>query len=132
MRLTPIFALLVALCGAQEVSGAPHAFLDRKNIALFSTNAGLVAADAFTTDHIVNHYANGHEANPIARPFVEHTNSAKAATFWAGTYAGSLGLSYLLHHTGHHRMERFTQYLVLGCETYSVASNVVTDNRSGR
>jgi hypothetical protein len=94
-----VFALLATWCGAQEPPDAPHAFLDRENTILFSTNAGLVAADAFTTDHIVNHYPNGHEVNPIARPFVEHTSSAKAAIFWTGTYAGSIGLSYLLHHT---------------------------------
>ena len=122
-----VFALLVTLCGAQELPDAPHKFLDRRNIVLFSTNAGLIAADAFTTDHIVNDYPNGQEANPIARPFVEHTSSAKAAFFWASTYAGSIGLSYLFHRTGHHRLERFTQYLLLGCETYSVAANAITE-----
>jgi len=126
-----VFALLVTLCGAQELPDAPHKFLDHQNVVLFSMNASLVAADAFTTDHIVNHHSNGQEANPIARPFVEHTSSAKAAIFWASTYAGTIGLSYLFHHTGHHRLERFTQYLLLGCETYSVTANVITDSSAG-
>ena len=122
-----VFALLVTFCGAQELPDAPHKFLDRRNMVLFSTNAGLIAADAFTTDHIVNDYPNGQEANPIARPFVEHTSSAKAAFFWASTYAGTIGLSYLFHRTRHHRLERFTQYLLLGCETYSVTANAITE-----
>lgn len=127
-----LFALLLAvlstsLCGAKEPPDAPHTFLGPQNTTLFSLNAGLVAADAITTDHIVNQYPNGRESNPIARPFVEHTGAAKAALFWAGTYGGSVGLSFVFHHTGHHRLERFTQYLLMGCEIYSVASNAVTD-----
>jgi hypothetical protein len=123
-----VLSLLVSLCAAQELPEAPHKFFDRQNTVLFSMNAGLVAADAFTTDYIVNHQPNGQEWNPIARPFVENTNAGKAAFFWASTYVGSIGLSYLFHHTGHHRLERFTQYLLMGCETYSVTSNVITDS----
>lgn len=126
-----VLTLLVTFCDAQELPNAPHKFFDRQNTILLSVNAGLMAADAFTTDHIVNHHPNGQEANPLARPFVEHTSTAKAAVFWAGTYAGTIGLSYLFHHSGHHRLERITQYLVVGCETYSVASNVATDSSPG-
>jgi len=134
MKSLVVFALLVSpsLCRAQKLPDAPHKFFDRQNIILFSTNAGLIAADAATTDHIVNHLPNGQEWNPIARPFVENTSAGKAAIFWAGTYVGSLGLSYLFHHTGHHHLERFTQYLLLGCETYSVTSNVITDSVADR
>jgi len=124
-----VFLLLLTSALAQETPDAPHTFLDRQNLTLFSLNAALVAADAFTTDHIVNHYPSGREWNPIARPFVEHTSSAKAAIFWAGTYAGSVGLSFMFHHSGHHRLERFTQYLLVGCESYSVISNAVTDSK---
>src|SRR5215831_11469999 len=132
-RMKPlVFAFIVSLCGAQELPEAPHKFFDRQNIILFSMNAGLVAADASTTDHIVNQHPNGREWNPIARPFVENTSAGKTAIFWAGTYVGGIGLSYLFHYTGHHRLERFTQYLVLGCETYSVTSNVITDSVGDR
>lgn len=123
-----ILGLLVTLAGAQELPDAPHRFWDRQNIILFSMNAGLVASDAVTTDHIVNHHPDGQEANPIARPFVEHTSAAKAALFWASTYAGAVGLSYMFHRTHHHRLERFTQYLLLGGETYSVTSNAITES----
>ncbi len=123
-----IFGVLVTLCRAQELPDAPHKFLDRQNAILFTLNAGLVASDALTTDHIVNQHPNGHEANPIARPFVEHTSAAKAALFWASTYAGAIGVSYVFHRTRHHRLERFTQYLLLGSEIYSVTSNVVTEH----
>jgi hypothetical protein len=126
-----VLALLVTFCGAQELPDAPHKFLDRQNVILFSMNAGLIAADAFTTDGIVNDHRNGQEFNPIARPFVEHTSSAKATIFWASTYVGTIGLSYLFHRTEHHRLERFTQYLLLGCETYSVTANAITDSSAG-
>lgn len=131
MKLLVFAVLLVSLCGAQERPDAPHKLLDRQNIVLFSINAGLIAGDAFTTDHIVNHHPNGQEWNPIARPFVQDTSAGKAAIFWAGTYAGSIGLSYIFHHTGHHRLERLPQYLLLGCETYSIASNAITDSKGG-
>lgn len=126
-----VFVLLLTFCEAQELPDAPHNFLDHQNLLLFSVNAGLVTADAFTTDQIVNHHPNGQETNPLARPFVEHTSAARAAIFWASTYAGSIGLSYLFHRTGHHRLERFTQYFFLGCETYSVTDNAITDSRPG-
>lgn len=131
MKLLVVILLLVTVCGAQELPDAPHEFLDRQNMLLFFINAGLVAGDAFTTDHIVNQNPNGREWNLIARPFVQKTSAGKAAIYWAGTYAGSIGLSYIFHHTGHHRLERLPQYLLLGCETYSVISNAVTDSRAG-
>lgn len=131
-RVKPLLLLLfVNLCAAQDLPEAPHKFFDRQNVVLFSMNAGLVTADAFTTNSIVNQHPNGREWNPIARPFVENTNPRRAVIFWAGTYAGSIGLSYLFHHTRHHRVERFTQYLLLGSEAYSVTSNVITVNRGG-
>ena len=79
-----------------------HKFWDRQNKLLF-----LAVAAGNTADFAVT-YANlqngGREMNPLVRPFGR--SSAGLAVNFAGETAGVVGLSYFLHKTGHHKLER--------------------------
>jgi hypothetical protein len=79
-----------------------HRFWDRENSILFATSAAFSAADFVVTRD--NLRAGGQELNPVTRVFTGST-PALAANF-AGETAGVVGLSYLFHKTGHHKMER--------------------------
>lgn len=81
-----------------------HKFWDRENKILFATVAAGGAAD-FAVTH-ANLQNGGRELNPITRLFSGST--AGLAVNFAGETAGVVGLSYVFHKTGHHKLERLT------------------------
>ena len=83
--------------------------------------AGLIAADAITTQHGLNH--GFRESNPLMRPFVTRGVAGEAAGSALGFGAG-LGAVYLLHRTHHYKAERITMHLLLGGESVVVARNI--------
>jgi hypothetical protein len=83
-----------------------HRFWDRQNRTLFAVSAGWAAADFCVTRS--NLADGGKELNPITRVFAGST-PALAANFALET-GGVIGVSYLFHKTGHHKLERFTPY----------------------
>jgi hypothetical protein len=94
-----------------------HKFWDAKNTALFSTVAAFSAAD-FVVTH--NNLSNGgRELNPLTRPFAGST-AALAANF-AGETAGVIGVSYMFHRTGHHKLERLTPIVNFGMSAFAVS-----------
>jgi len=97
-------------------SPAPHRFLDTKNRALFATVAGFCAADfAVTRSNLSN---GGVELNPVTRVFSGST--AGLAVNFVGETAGVIGLSYLFHRTGHHKLERITPLVNIGASAFAV------------
>jgi hypothetical protein len=93
-----------------------HRFWDNKNRVLFATVAALSAADfAVTRANLQN---GGKELNPVTRLFSGST--AGLAVNFAGETAGIIGLSYYLHKTGHHRLERITPMLNIGASSFAV------------
>jgi hypothetical protein len=89
---------------AQGVPTTVHRFFDTLNWSLTATESAALLADGITTQDGIQTYGNG-EADPIARPFVN--------AGWPGQIAGGalvvtadVGLRYLLHKKGHHRLER--------------------------
>src|ERR1019366_6880738 len=64
--------------------------------------AGLVAADAFSTQRGLNQGLR--EVNPVMRPFVTRGAAGQAAGSALGFGAG-VGVVYLLHRTHHHKAE---------------------------
>jgi hypothetical protein len=93
-----------------------HRFLDKRNRILFATVAALSAADfAVTRANLQN---GGKELNPVTRLFSGST--AGLAANFAGETAGIIGLSYYLHKTGHHRLERITPMLNIGASSFAV------------
>ena len=93
-----------------------HKFWDKENRILFTSVAALNVADFAVTR---NGLQNGsRELNPVTRLFSGST--AGLAANFAGATAGNIGLSYLLHRTGHHRLERITSMINVGASTAAV------------
>ena len=93
-----------------------HKFFDRTNIALFSATAALAATDFAVTR--ANLQSNGTELNPVVRIFGRST--AGLALNFAGEAAGSMGLSYFFHKTGHHKLERALSGVNIGGSAFAV------------
>jgi len=94
-----------------------HPFWDHKNRTLFALNGAMAGADFFVTRQNLGH--NGKELNPVARMFTGST-PALAANFALET-GGVMGISYLFHKTGHHKLERITSYVNLGASSFAVS-----------
>ena len=105
---------------AQDLPETPssHKFMDRTNKVLFSVHAGLEATDFGITHYNLSH--GGREMDSMARPFCEK-GTAGQLVFFGGRMAGVVGISYLLHKTGHHRMERAFIVYASGDSAYGVA-----------
>jgi hypothetical protein len=95
---------------------SPHRFWDRENSILFATSAAFSAADFVVTRD--NLRRGGQELNPVTRLF-SGTTPGLAVNF-AGETAGVLGVSYVLHRTGHHKMERMVSMLNIGSSAAAV------------
>ena len=93
-----------------------HRFWDRQNRTLFALNGAMATADFFTTRRNLAH--NGKELNPVTRMFSGSTGTL-AANFALET-GGVIGVSYLFHKTGHHKLERMTSYVNLGASGFAV------------
>ena len=95
---------------------AEHRFWDVPNRVLFATSAAMSAADfAVTRSNLQN---GGAELNPMVRVFGRST--AGLAANFAGETAGVIGFSYLLHKTGHHKLERMFSVVNLGASAAAV------------
>ncbi len=94
-----------------------HKFWDKENTALFATVAAFSAADFVVTRDNLSH--GGRELNPLTRPFTGST-AALAANF-AGETAGVIGVSYMFHRTGHHKLERLAPLVNFGMSAFAVS-----------
>jgi hypothetical protein len=98
-------------------TGDQHKFWDKKNWILFTAVAGTSAADfAVTRANLRN---GGQELNPVTRLFGRSTTGL--ALNFAGETAGTIGLSYFFHKTGHHKMERIVSFVTIGGSTAAVS-----------
>jgi hypothetical protein len=97
-------------------SPSQHRFWDTKNQLLVAGVAGLNAAD-FTITR-ANLRDGGKELNPVTRIFAGST-AALAFNFAAET-AATVGISYLFHRTGHHRLERATMAVAMSISAPAV------------
>jgi len=97
--------------------GAEHRFWDRENSFLFATNAAFSAADfVITRDNL---RSGGRELNPVTGLFAGST--AGLAANFAGEAAGVVGLSYMFHRMGHHRLERLVSVVNIGSSAGAVS-----------
>src|SRR5579863_784761 len=113
MRVLAVLLLLSSYLAAQDlakptpaaVPEAPqpeHNFWDRTNILLFSGVAVFRGLDYASTR---NFQARGR--GEILIPDDVVNNSAGFAALEAAGAATSVGISYILHRTGHHKLERW-------------------------
>src|SRR6202158_5455889 len=98
-----------------------HRFWDRKNNLLFATSAAFSAADFFVTRNRLRN--GGQELNPVTRVFAGST--AGLAVNFAGETVGVVGLSYLFHKAGHHKLERAVSLVNIGSSAVAVTFDVV-------
>lgn len=97
-----------------------HRFWDRGNSILFATNAAFCAADFVVTRNNLRN--GGQELNPVTRVFAGST--AGLAVNFAGEAVGVVGVSYLFHKTGHHKLERAVSLLNIGSSAAAVTFDV--------
>lgn len=99
-----------------------HSFFTTENKVNFSILAGLIAADAVTTQRALS--KGYREGNPLMRPFVTRGAAGEAAGSALGLGAG-VGVAYLLHHSHHYKAERITMRFIIAGEGACVANNMI-------
>jgi hypothetical protein len=100
-----------------QAEAPTHRFWDRKNTALFATSAAFTTADFFVTR--ANLQSGGQELNPVTRMFGR--SSAGLAANFAGETIGVVGISYVFHKTGHHKLERAVSVVNIGSSAAAVS-----------
>ena len=85
---------------------------------------GAATAADFAATHR-NLSRGGEERNPVARVFTGSTGGRVA--YFAGSAAGTIGLSYIFHRTNHHKLERATLMVGIGCSAQGAAYSFTHD-----
>jgi len=95
-----------------------HRFWDTQNILLF---AGVGAARGLDYASTLNIRRRGINEALLTNAIVD--NHPEFAGIEAATAAASVGLSYIFHATGHHKLERWTSYVHIGVTVAGAARN---------
>ena len=103
---------------APKPEAHPHRFWDRTNILLFSGVAVFRGLDYASTR---NFMARGREEILLPDDVVD--NSAGFASLEAAATATSIGLSYWMHRTGHHKVERWISITHISVTAFGDARN---------
>jgi hypothetical protein len=125
-------AVLLCLAGsggrllAQDQSSTPalptdlgaHHFWDRKNDLLF---AGVFVARALDYSSTLNMRSRGDQEWLLNNATVD--NHGLFAGIEVSGVAASIGVSYLFHRTGHHRLERWVSIVHIGIAVGGAAHN---------
>jgi len=101
-----------------------HAFWDRTNLALFSGIAVTRGMDYASTR---NFQARGRQE--ILLPDEVVNNSAGFASLEAAATMTSVGISYILHRTGHHTLERWTSIGHISVTGFGDVRNYALESR---
>jgi hypothetical protein len=99
-------ALLVLISSAFGQSFEPsnhHQFLDRTGVISLTGSAAVFTADAVTSCR--NLYGGGHEA------FLPTQTCAGISAWMASSFAAQTATAYMLHRSGHHRLERIAEFV---------------------
>jgi hypothetical protein len=121
-------ALLVGYSvSAQQLTNYPdapsHKFFNKNNLAAFGTLSGLIAVDAVTTQQLTTSY-RAVEGNPLWRPMVRQGWAGEMAASALG-FSAAVGVAYTFHKTGHHKMERWANWLTVAMEAGNDAHNLM-------
>ncbi|MGB6384174.1 MAG: DUF5658 family protein [Terriglobales bacterium] len=99
-----------------------HPFWTTENKVNVGILAGLVAADAITTQRGLSEGLR--EVNPVMRPFVTRGAPGEAVGSALG-FGAAVGAAYLMHRTHHYKAERITMRLMVAGESGFVANNII-------
>src|SRR5215475_278108 len=132
MRVLGTFGLLCVLlarANAQTEAGkisppAEHRFWDRENLLLFSGVAVFRGLDYASTRNML---ARGREE--ILLPDDVVNNHAGFAALEAAGTAASIGLSYWMHRTRHHKLERWVSIVHISVTGFGVVRNYCLDSK---
>lgn len=102
-----------------------HSFWDRENILLFSGVAITRGMDYASTR---NFQARGRQE--ILLPDAVVNNSAGFAGLEAAATMTSVGISYIFHRTGHHKLERWMSIGHIGVTAFGDIRNYSLESRS--
>lgn len=95
-----------------------HRFWDRTNAWLF---AGVAVSRALDYSSTLNMRRRGRQEILVTNDVVD--NHAGFAALEAAGVGVSIGASYLLHHYGHHKLERWTSIVHIGLTTTGAVRN---------
>jgi hypothetical protein len=105
-----------------ETNPSPaHSFWDKQNDWLF---AGVAAARALDFASTLNKRRRGLNEGFLTDGIVD--NHAEFAAIEAGAVAASIGVSYLFHRYGHHRIERGVSYVHIAATLIGAITNYAT------
>jgi len=106
------------------VTGGPraHRFFDKTNAALFFAVGAGRTLDYTSTRHFRN---LGRDEILLTNAVVD--NKPLFAAIEAGGAALSIGVSYLLHRAGHHKLERWVSVIHIGVSTFGAVRNYNLD-----
>ena len=136
--LSLLFVILASPAWAQAPD-APHKFWTKGNTALIVADGIAKGDDGFFTHRVLDGKAfyrcyvdasgvtqcpiiwieRGTELNALARPFFGTTGGQIA--YFAGSWARDIGVAYLLHHTGHHKLEKVALSVGIGISVQGAA-----------
>jgi hypothetical protein len=124
------FATLTTALHCQEIPDAPsHKFFDRHNIAAFTSLGSAIAVDAVTTQRILEN--GGHESDPIVRTFLKHGTVGEVAVS-SLSLGVAVAISYSLHRTNHHKLERALTWIAVAVESSNDARNIQQASKGRR
>jgi hypothetical protein len=132
-KLLPVLLLFSLPLAAQQAEPKPappaapapqHRFWDRTNILLFSGVAVMRGMDYASTR---NFQARGDQEILIPDDVVN--NSAGFAALEAAGTAASVGISYIFHRTGHHKIERWVSIVHIGVTGFGDVRNYSLESR---
>jgi hypothetical protein len=103
-RLAVVALVLTATANAQDRPAKPHAFFDKTNLALFSADALVRSLDAESTRAFMTAPCRCYREEVLPSAIV--STSPRMYGYSLGVAGAMVGLSYLAHRTGHHRLER--------------------------
>jgi hypothetical protein len=95
-----------------------HRFWDRTNLELFAGVAAVRALDYASTRHFRSRGAN---EILLSNSIVD--NKPLFAGIEVAATAASIGVSYLFHRTGHHKLERWVSIVHIGAGAFGDARN---------
>jgi hypothetical protein len=98
-----------------------HKFWDKENGLLFGASAALSGADFAVTR--ANLQSGGRDLNPVVRFFGPSTPGL--VVNFAGETVCVIGVSYLLHKTGHHKLERLFTMVNIGSSAGAVSYDLM-------
>ena len=117
---TPLVEAFTPASNRPSSVGDEHRFWDKQNRALFLAAAALNGADFAVTR--ANLQSGGQEQNPVVRVFGRST--AGLAANFIGETASVVSISYFLHKTGHHKLERVVSMVNIGTSAAAVSYSV--------